>query len=232
MKLNIKEISIAKIFKYRYQRYYEQKFKINVLNRLFFGKIAPQHKERIWIKTLNCTRATLVREDRSFGRNYSGTVRSGNWDQRTENLYNLTKIKSCFEHWVNGVPWNKTESFQEIKESYESGENYIDNIRTLNDLQARYRKLDIIFNEIKDDDYLKTSSKLGFPEDGLEHNGIYFHIDRNGNPIFAHAGNHRLAIALILEIPYIPAQVGIVHPDGLKHYGKLKDKSFDSNTTS
>jgi hypothetical protein len=46
-----------------------------------------------------------------------------------------------------------------------------------------------------------------------EHGGICVHVGRAGRPIFGARGNHRFAIARILELERIPAMIGLVHRD-------------------
>ena len=49
--------------------------------------------------------------------------------------------------------------------------------------------------------------------------GIFGHIDRHGDFIRTHDGNHRFAIARCLGLKLVPVHVGLVHPiavrDGL-----------------
>ena len=39
------------------------------------------------------------------------------------------------------------------------------------------------------------------------------HIGKNGNPFFGGGGSHRLAMAICLEVEFIPIQVGLIHED-------------------
>lgn len=49
-----------------------------------------------------------------------------------------------------------------------------------------------------------------------ESGGVYVHINRNGEAIFGGGGIHRFAIARILSLDTIPAQLGVVHEEALK----------------
>lgn len=59
-----------------------------------------------------------------------------------------------------------------------------------------------------------------FPGQNRELGGIEIHIGPEGEPIFGDSGNHRLAMALVLGLPRIPAMLGFVHEDG---FGRLAD---------
>jgi len=199
---------------------YQQRFKINVLNKIRFGKSAPVFKERIWVKPSKDIRFKRIMPEND----HSGIILRGDWDLETVDIFDKPKIRSCYEHWVNGVPWNETEAYLDIKDGFENRDIYIDGIKCMEELEKRYERLDQIFEEIKKEKRIKTSTELGkTTHPNREIGGVKFHIGRDGQPIFSGSGRHRYAISLILELPIIPATIGVVHPDGVKYLAKLRN---------
>ena len=82
-------------------------------------------------------------------------------------------------------------------------------IETEKEIVLRYEELDNIYYQIKKEGRLKSQSEL-FEGNFREKGGVLIHIGPNGEPYFGLKGNHRFAIAYILNIP-IPAQIGLVH---------------------
>lgn len=69
-------------------------------------------------------------------------------------------------------------------------------------------EIDRLFNSIRQN---------GVKEELMKHgDGIIIHFDKNGVPLFGGGGFHRLSIAKILNIPIIPAEIGLVHYEALK----------------
>jgi len=213
-------MNLPKKIKSFYIRNYKLRFKINVLNKIIYGKSAPVYQERIWVKPSKNIRFKRIKPENDL----SGIVLRGDWDLETNDIFDKRKIRSCYEHWVNGLPWNETETFLHIKDGFENRDIYIDEIKNLEELEKRYERLDQIFEEIKKEKRLKTSTELGkTTHSNREIGGVKFHIDRYGQPIFSGSGRHRYAISLILELPIIPATIGVVHPDGIKYLAKLRN---------
>ena len=82
-----------------------------------------------------------------------------------------------------------------------------DGCNNIDDIRQRYERLDELIEYLRLGGTFKEGT--GFRESG----GVYIHIGREGEMIFAGGGCHRLAIAQKLNLKEIPAQLGVVHRD-------------------
>jgi len=100
-----------------------------------------------------------------------------------------------------------------------------DGCRNRADVDARYEKLDVLFNELKQGARFKTMGELN-PNSFREYGGSVIHIGRDGRLVFSGAGCYRLAIAQVLKLPLIPVQIGVCHPLAIKdgHVGVLPSR--------
>src|SRR5688572_14248575 len=90
-----------------------------------------------------------------------------------------------------------------------------DGCRTREDVVRRYERLDDLIAEVCQTGRMKTPRELYGPSDRWE-SGIYIAVGRQGDPLFARRGHHRLAIAKLLRLPIIPATVSLVHPQAIR----------------
>ena len=144
----------------------------------------------------------------------------GDWDRKQDGISysrftEKLKFKSCYMHWVEGVRWEETPYFRKyVRQMAEKGK-VVAGHTTVSGLQERYRTLDAVFERIRRDGAMSTR-----PE-----HLITIHVARDGRLIFGPNGKHRLAIALILDLPHIPARLGFVHPGGLGRLRELRAES-------
>ncbi len=186
----------------------------DVWNRFRYGPDAPLSDEPVFLDPL----AVRDSNDSATGgkrlrRQQSGMIVGGDWDRcRTPFAANI-KARSCRMHYLDGVPWEDTPLFARMMRHVAEGRRP-DGCNSREDVLDRYQTLDRIYDETRRRGRLLTQSELPcyFRR---EHGGILVHIDRDGQPLRAGGGMHRLAIAQILELPEIPAQVGVVHPEAL-----------------
>jgi hypothetical protein len=174
----------------------------DITNILRYGSKAPRYAERIWVRPQD------VRHALRGPTNYvtcSGRVLDIEKHFRLIDLHETPRIRSCFAHWVDDVPWERTEDHLIMMEAIRSGKDWG---WTEEDLVKRYARLDQAFRQTRDTMRLKTRTELD-PNAFREEGGIVICIGRNGEPLL-YDGFHRLAIALILELPIIPAQLGYV----------------------
>ena len=87
-----------------------------------------------------------------------------------------------------------------------------DNCKTLSDVKERYARLDKIFEQVKEEGQLRPAG-LPYSKEHLT-NGIIVHFDGEGTPLFGLGGCHRLAMAVVLDLPRVPVLMGMVHPRG------------------
>lgn len=138
-----------------------------------------------------------------------GCVIAGDWDLDTHPLSIQPKIAICERHFCHGLSWADAGAFEYMATAMKKCPG-IDDCWTIEDVEKRYKKLDDLYWSLKNGERLWNPKELGFRW-FRENDGVSVHIGRHGSLLFCSMGNHRLAIARILEIPQIPAQVGIVH---------------------
>ncbi|MGR3376153.1 hypothetical protein [Salipiger abyssi] len=183
-------------------------------NRFRYGADAPRSDERIYLPPCEIRDSYDANAGRKpLRRQHSGMIVAGDWDLcRTPFAENI-KFQSCRMHYEDGVAWEDTPLFARMLRHLAEGRRP-DGCVTHEDVVNRYETLDRIYEETQRRGRLLAQSEL--PEYfRREHGGILVHIDRNGQPLRASGGMHRLAIAQILKLPEVPAQLGVVHPEAI-----------------
>jgi hypothetical protein len=187
-------------------------------NRIKYGPTAPLFAERLFIRPSSCERAFSGWYDNA----YSGEVIEFDWPfSRVTNIIEVPKIKFCFDHWVNGVPWENTGAFEFMEHLIKKWGRRVDGCKSIDDIVGRYQKLDEIFVQVKKEGRLKTRKEIN-PYNFRERGGIFFHIGPEGELFFSLRGAHRLAMALILEIKIVPIQMGRVHTSALSFLPEMR----------
>ncbi|WP_439124199.1 hypothetical protein [Marivita sp.] len=188
----------------------------DVSNRLRSGHDAPQSDELIWIRARDVTdwyKPDPENNAPNFRRRHSGLIAPGEWDKSRLTFREHLKLDSIRDHFINGVPWEQTELFEYmLQQIAEKGQ--IDSCRTREDLVARYDRLDRIFEEAQHTGTLRPHGSVN--ETRREHGGIFVHIARDGRPLRSGGGMHRFAIAVVLDLAHVPAQLGVIHPEAVK----------------
>lgn len=150
-----------------------------------------------------------------------GTVVAGDWDREVFPLESGSAFLSCREHWINKVPWEQTGRYEVMLKEIQRQEKPVSGCSTLEDIVARYERLDKIYETIRKERRFRTreekSGRKGIYRLLNKEDDVIICIDRNGMPMLAGDGQHRISIARILELPVIPATLGVVHPRGLKY---------------
>ncbi|WP_239479954.1 hypothetical protein [Actibacterium sp. 188UL27-1] len=103
-----------------------------------------------------------------------------------------------------------------------------DDLRSEADVAARYARLDQMFEETlaRGRFLLRRHLPECFRD---EHGGVLIHIGRDGTCLRSGGGIHRMAIAKILNLPEMPAQIGAIHPDAIRdgHLQRLMVSRLD-----
>ncbi len=177
-------------------------------NRLRHGPEAPRYAERLWV------RPGEVEERVSTSRRlWTGRVVAGDWDLERAPLDTMPKVQACIERWELGRDWEATGVYATMQRLIEERGRPKDGCADLGDVVRRYERLDAIFERVRSEGRLRTRAELG---DGFrELGGVLINVDRHGRPVAGGGGWHRLAMARILALPVMPAQVGLVHRDAL-----------------
>jgi hypothetical protein len=185
----------------------------NVFNRISYGRYAPRHSQRIYVN-VSAKTPYLPPESQPYAvkpHKLSGMVIGGEWDLQAKPITDCLKVKFCLLHWIDGLAWKDTGCFEYLLDIIRQ-RGRVDGLRSLNDIESRYARLDQIYEEVQKDGRLLNAHELGNAKGrNLENSGILIHLGRNGEPIFGGAGCHRIAMAISLNIDIIPAKVGMIH---------------------
>jgi hypothetical protein len=186
------------------------------LNWLRFWPDPPLSDQLIWIDPQKVTHWYKPDPDHGaprFRRRHSGKVIGGDWDLSRKPFGDHLKLNSVRDHFERRVPWQETDLFKEmLKRLADTGK--VDDCTTREELIARYDRLDQIHAEARRTGTLRPHGSVN--QTRGENGGILVHIARDGTPLRDGGGMHRFAIGLVLGLPKVPAQLGVIHPDAVK----------------
>lgn len=185
-------------------------------NQQQYGPQAPLFAERLWIP-MNQLEYAL----KHWSTKQSGRVVSEWPKEKVTPITEIEVVKACSRHWHENVPWEETGIYQQMME-YIRQRGKVDRLESENDVRVRYEELDALYEAVIHNGTLSPRCDLirgNFREEG----GILVHIGPDGSPYFGGKGHHRLAVAVAAKVDRIPAQVGVVHKDGLPNLGAFRD---------
>lgn len=138
-----------------------------------------------------------------------GRVADGDWDLAEHNplLRDSSTDRSVREHYVDGVPWEKTAAFRIKLRRIEEGRR-IDGCSSRADLLKRYARLDRVAEDMAKNGFRIMKNRRG-EVDLSQILSISF--TRHGEALLGTGGKHRLAIAKLLNLPVIPVLVFLRH---------------------
>lgn len=182
--------------------------------------------ERVIAHPLELAGAREAREAQSLARSFAlaraarGRVLSAQDFVRIapRPLDELVKLQACLAHWRDGVAWEATGIFEHLLRKIAATGQAQSGCGDIEAIRMRYARLDAIFAQVRAEGRLRGQRERD-PRLRREHDGIEIHLGEDGAPIFGDRGNHRLAMALALELPEIPAMLGFVHVGALDTLG-------------
>ena len=148
----------------------------------------------------------------------SGRVLGGDWEDGIESLETNRTLTYSKMHWQEGQDWLS------IRETLlKEGSAGVAEFAVLESLgsssetkrsvaKARLESYEKLYLELAANKKFKSRAELPVPH-FREHGGILIHFDSKGRLIFGARGNHRFAIAKLLDLDRVPVMVGLVHPD-------------------
>ena len=148
----------------------------------------------------------------------SGRVLCGDWEDGIESLETNRTLTYSKMHWQEGQDWLS------IRETLlKEGSAGVAEFAVLESLgsssetkrsvaKARLESYEKLYLELAATKKFKSRAELPVPH-FREHGGILIHFDSKGRLIFGARGNHRFAIAKLLDLNRVPVMVGLVHPD-------------------
>lgn len=138
-----------------------------------------------------------------------GRIESGDWDLALSSKLSTQPLRGSLKlHFIDGVPWEDTPVWKH-KLDVLAKRGKIDGCASAEDLAERYRKLDLLFEQVRKDGRLKAAEERGAPLT----DDLFVSIGRDGRLLFGVGGSHRLAIAQILGFSSIPVRVLMRHEE-------------------
>lgn len=189
--------------------------RIDGKNQKLYGEQAPKFAELLWIPT-----ASLIHSVKAGSSKDSARVIQQWPSQQVVLTRDLPTIRACLAHWKDGLSWEETGIYQQMLDRIgEKGK--VDRLRNIRDIKKRYENVDLLHEKVALKGGLNPRSQL-IPGNFKEEGGILVHLGPEGEPFFGMKGHHRLAIALSLELDYVPAQLGVVHVSAINHIGPFR----------
>jgi len=147
---------------------------------------------------------------------YPNAILPGDWDLAPLVVDETFKHRSVKQHFADGLPWRDTEMFRIYADLIQAGK-IVRGRSTIDELLEDYREVDALYESMKQrgfalPDHLKNR------REALPH----VHIGRAGEILYGRAGNHRLAIAKILNLDHIICLVHARHTE----WQNLRERLF------
>lgn len=185
-------------------------------NQRQYGQEAPLFAELLWIPMDQMNYAL-----KHWSTKQSGRVVSEWPAEKIDPINEIEVVRACVRHWHENIPWEETGIYQQMMD-YIRQRGKVDRLASEEDVRVRYEELDTLYNTVIHTGTLSPRCDLirgNFREEG----GILVHIGPDGFPYFGGKGHHRLAVAVAAGVDRIPAQIGVVHRDGLSRLGTFRD---------
>lgn len=154
---------------------------------------------------------------------FKGRVLGGDWD-RLEKRFGDLDIVVAFQDVLRGrCAWEDTTFFRRIAGDLETGRFHW-GCRTREELSARCRALESLMETIRTTGYKSqaqlVSGKSSMRPTNLD-DEITVSIGRRGHVLFSNSA-HRLCIAKLLALDFVPVKVAVRHPEWVRHVKKSR----------
>jgi len=158
-------------------------------------------------------------------------IKEGNWDDHCAHFTNGSVYTTFYDRFVKNKSWSKTDRYHDYIEKYGSEEEVLkksDKLtgasnqleENINPMEDAFRKYDQIFADLENGEY-KLQKEIISTEDRIENPGLYssmvpelgeitVDIGKNGT-MMCYSGQHRLAMAKILELDSVPVRIRTRH---------------------
>lgn len=142
---------------------------------------------------------------RKFVRLNVGKVLDGEWDQIRMPFDDNEVYRLLYERFAVGRQWEEIELFQGYLRDIEAGRTVWRHSSTREELLTRASEVESLYRDIRDDGYRYSGSASSSDE-------VTVSIGRNGELLYNNVGgHHRLSIAKLLGVEYIPVRVLLRH---------------------
>ena len=153
-----------------------------------------------------------------------GLITGGGWDIDVKLLRNKPKHRAVAKRFGEGVDWDETKIYDELLSRIEKHGN-ADGCKDLHELKQRYADIDKLYNSMKAEGYKREYHDSQPPWWGVRDlDYIACHIGRHGEFIFEFGGNHRLAIAKVLQIEQLPVWILARHSE----WQEIRDEVYNA----
>lgn len=185
------------------------------LNICKYGKFAPRYAELMFFDP--------IREMPVFGGGARyGEVSAEPFSSCKERVADITPVKEVLQHFEYGVSWEETGLYKRMEEQLKV-KGYVDGCRNMHDVFERYKALDRLYEETRFVGRFKTQQELNTLSI-REFGGITLHVNSDGELIFSKIGQHRLAIALALNLKNVPFSVGCVSIIVARNFSEIRTR--------
>jgi hypothetical protein len=134
-----------------------------------------------------------------------GKIRDGDWDLNIRDVNEILFFKMAKSHFIDGIPWERTESYAKAIKLIEQGVKNFD-CTTQQEFDQRLKMHERLYHSLQANGY-KTQRELKSYRLWDE---VLVCIGRNGELIFVD-GRHRLFFAQMLSIQKIPVLATTIH---------------------
>ena len=184
----------------------------------YADKNSPNPSKIFWISPkrilyhtnfLKNKKEKLYFASRVFPSNMRGKSIDGCWDITHYKFSDLVVYKSLKQRIEKGVEWKDTEYYKNVLRDVNSGARASDywGIQNRRELDERCNYIDSLYESIRNKGYRLNRTVC---ERNSGYDEIEVNISRNGEYLFQN-GVHRLSIAKILGIKYVPVMVFVRH---------------------
>ena len=189
----------------------------DAMNVVRYGVHAPRWAMRIWVPPLAC-----ISWAPWLGASVnSGRVVEGSWDLSAQLTADHPDVAPALRHWGQGISWEDVGAYERLAKRIADHGAPQEGCFTHADIVRRFGRLDQMFDQVKREGRLRSASETSLWR-RRERNGVLVHIGRDGAPLFGGRGCNRLAAAMTLRLPIVPAQLGVVHPEGVRFLGHYR----------
>ena len=187
-----------------------------------FGIRAPKYAELIWIDPKAVQNVVSFDKNKLIRQWVSASIIDfETLVTRQESFHETRQYQACQERFVLEKEWSDTLDYRDNLQQI-SVRGKCAGCRNKAELDQRYLVIDQIFISASKSRKLLTQKQLK-PLSLREYNGIMISIDKD-QCLFLTSGEgfHRLAIAQLLNLPFIPAQLGAVDYRAIKMVEALR----------
>jgi hypothetical protein len=181
-------------------------------NKLVFKAVADPEKI-IWVRPGDVKFKLANRQIHRLSRN---EILGGDWDFDRARIEDTPKYRSMIQHFNHGVAWENTDLFRSYAKRLNDGAK-LRGTRSIVELKE-------IYDESVDKLYLSIQ-RNGFvlPQRGRQTKNLpQLYIGRDGELLYGRQGNHRYAIARLLDLEFLPCVVHVRHLE----WQEVREKAF------